>query len=301
MKVFIHGFWVNFLENTDPNKFIFFKLLLGKVFNENIIPGSFVESEILLESVFSPDTYIKAKKWRYTIFFNGESLDRTVNIFLKGHKRLLQLPNYDCILSGRFTDFEKKIINLPLFVSYLYSNQYLRLLQETRIITNANVPKKNICAIISNGDSIRNRILDAFDKRFKIDYAGSYRNNVYRIPGSYNSKEMFDFISGYKFIIAFENTKQETYITEKIVNGFIPNIIPIYWGSNKITDYFNADRFINIVNTNTDYLNILMDKIASILQDDGKYLNIVNQPVFTGGVLSANVDNIAKEIKQILL
>ena len=85
------------------------------------------------------------------------------------------------------------------------------------------------------------------------------------------------------------------------------NSPPRNWKSSEFIRIYNfkCGIFLKLLKktsqTSMQYGNILMDKIASILQDDGKYLNIVNQPVFTGGVLSANVDNIAKEIKQILL
>ena len=235
MKIFINGFWNGFIENSDPNKWFFFKYLLNLVFCENITIGNIYDSDILLESVFSEKTYINYKKWKHTIFFNGESMNYLLE---KKYNRYKYIQNYDCILSGRVTNYDKKIINLPLFISYIYSNNYLHILQESKLIS--IVPKKNICAIISNGKSTlpRNYFLQKLETKIHIDYAGSYKNNVRRIGGAYNSDEMLRFYSEYKFIIAMENTKQETYITEKIINGFLANTIPIYWGSDNISDYF---------------------------------------------------------------
>jgi hypothetical protein len=130
MKVYINGFWNGFIENKDPQKFIFFKSLLDNVFNQNIQIGNLNNSDILLESVFSDETFLNKKKWKYTIFFNGESLQRTVNIMFKNKiNRIKNISNYDCILSGRFTN--NKIVNVPLFIPYIYSNNFLDILQNS--------------------------------------------------------------------------------------------------------------------------------------------------------------------------
>jgi len=297
MKVFVNGFWDGFTENTDPNKWFFFKYLFNQIFNEPITLGNLHESNILLESVFSDKTFINFKKWNYTFFFNGESMNF---LFDKKYPRFREIANYDCILSGRYNNFDNKIINLPLFISYIYYNNYLPILQNTPIVT--NIPKKNICAIISNGNSIkRNYFLDKLESKVHIDYAGKFRNNVERIEGTYNSDKILNFYSEYKFIIALENTKQETYITEKIINGFLSKTIPIYWGSNSITDYFNEDRFINIPNLNDSSINIAIDKIISIINNDEEYLRIVNEPIFKNNELTRNVFDISNDIKKLLL
>lgn len=302
MKVYINGFWNGFIDNTDPQKFIFFELLLKSVFNTNIEISNINESEILLESIFSETTYMHYKKWKYTILFNGESVERTINVLLKNKiNRLKNFPNYDCILSGRFTNISSKIVNVPLFIPYIYSNNFLTILESPKKIT--RVPPKGICAIISNGESnlIRNKILNKLDNIFKIDYAGNYKNNVPKIGGSYNSKEMLDFISQYKFIITMENTKQETYITEKIVNGFLANVIPIYWGSNNVFDYFNEDRFINIPNDSDEAVQNAANYIIELMKDNEKYLKMINSEIFKNKYLNRTINDISNDIKETML
>jgi hypothetical protein len=44
-----------------------------------------------------------------------------------------------------------------------------------------NIPKKNICVIISSPNGIeRNFFLDELEKKIHIDYGGSYKNNIPR-------------------------------------------------------------------------------------------------------------------------
>jgi len=296
MKIFINGFWGGFLENTDPNKSFVLFTILKNVFNDNITIGNLNSSDILLESVFSDKTFINYKKWKYTFFFNGETLKYLSE---KGQNRFKLIPRYDCILSGRHTDFNKKIINFPLFLYYIYSNNYLPLLLSPPIINMS--PNKNICAIISNGSSQeRNHILNKIEEKIKIDYAGNFRNNVPRINGSYNSNDLLNFYSQYKFVICMENTKQETYITEKIINGFLAKTIPIYWGSNNITDYFNEERFINIPDIEEKTINNAIQQIEQIINSEEEYLKFVNKPILKNGYLYRNFNDITRDIKELL-
>lgn len=299
MKVFINGFWSGFIENSAI-KFSFFQKIFELAFKEEITVGNFDESDILFESVFSHKTYINDKKWKYTIFFNGESQQRIVyDTFKNNTHRLSKIQEYDIILTSKFTNKSIKTVNIPFFICYIYSNSYFNILQNPlpRIL----VPKKNICAVISNSNCPkRNYFLDKLQKIVKIDYAGNFRNNTPKISGDFNSDEILNFYSQYKFVICFENTKQETYITEKIINGFLARTIPIYWGSNHIYDYFNKERFINIPNLSEIVINKVFSDIISIISDENKYLQIVNKPIFNNNQLNRNINDIANDIELIL-
>jgi len=298
-KIFVHGFWGGFVENTDPTKFHFFQDLLEQVFGDKIELGSFEDSSLLLESVFSDNTFLDKKKWEYTFFFNGESQSRIIqDHFKKNLFRLSKIANYNCILTGKFTNPQIKTVNLPLFIPYLYSNPHFIPLLENPT-PRETVPSKAICAVISNSNCpLRNSFLDKLSRVFRIDYAGNFRNNVPKIPGAYNSPEIINFYSQYKFVICLENTKQETYITEKIINGFLSKSIPIYWGSNVIYEYFNPERFINVPNLSNEAVHQAIQQIKSVIHDDHKYLKMVNQPIFnTKKDFHPNLNVIAKDIQ----
>lgn len=142
--------------------------------------------------------------------------------------------------------------------------------------------------------------MDKLQEIVRIDYAGNFRNNTPKIPGAYNSNEILNFYSQYKFVICLENTKQETYITEKIINGFLAKTIPIYWGSDNIYDYFNKERFINIPNFSEIMINKAICEIISIITDDSKYLEMVNKPIFNDNQLNKDTSDIANDIKLII-
>jgi hypothetical protein len=53
-----------------------------------------------------------------------------------------------------------------------------------------------------------------------------------------------DWLAGYRFNLAFENTRRAGWCTEKLVDPLHVNTIPIYWGDPRVKDYFNPESFI---------------------------------------------------------
>jgi hypothetical protein len=48
----------------------------------------------------------------------------------------------------------------------------------------------------------------------------------------------------YKYCLVMENTAQDGYITEKIVNAFLGGCMPIYYGTRQVYDIFHSESFI---------------------------------------------------------
>ena len=283
MKLFVYGFWDGFIDKKNPVDIYFFIDLFKKVFETDIEIGNFEESDILLETIFEPNTYLYSKKWKYSFLFSGES---RLNNYYK---------DYTCVLYGEKN--HDNIINVPLFIPILYCSKQMDIINEKK--NNQNIPKKNICAIISNsrGNEI-NFFLDELEKKIHIDYGGSYKNNTQLIKSQYNTEEFIDFVSQYKFVITMENSRGDTYITEKILHGFNAGNIPVYWGSLNISDYFNEERFINLNDiSNTE--NVI-NKIVEIINNDDKYIEIVNKYVYNNNKLDRNVDSIVSDIKNLI-
>jgi hypothetical protein len=84
----------------------------------------------------------------------------------------------------------------------------------------------------------------------------------------------------YKFSIVIENSKQDYYFTEKLIDCFRTGVVPIYWGCPSIGDYFNLDGMI-IFNSLDDLDSIISeindekyDKMYPAIQDN--FLNSEN-------------------------
>jgi len=299
MKLFVHGFWGGFIENTDGIGIQLFLTLFSILYNTNVeICSQFQDCEILFESVFSSETYLLRKEWKHTYLLNGESIQRTACFC--GKARMNLFPKYTCIFSGQ--PKHANVVSLPLFIPYMYSNAHIYSnMMNPRNSKYHHVPTKDCCAIISNSDGmVRNRFLDSLEKHIHIDYAGQYKNNVPRIGGRYFSKETCDFISQYKFIVSMENSRDDTYITEKIMNGFVAGVVPIYWGSSKVFDYFNKDRFLCLEEDDDVSIQRVIDEVIRLSCDPIAYLEKINQPVFLPEHTKHTVESIVKDVGSVI-
>ncbi len=288
-KIYVNGFWGGFVDKTDANNITYFENIFSKLLNNYEITNDVNTANILFESMFS-GSLVRHKKWELTIFYSGEPKTRNYN-------------DYDIVLDSHPT--VNNVVDVPLFVYYIHGNNFLnRLLQPKQII---NVPKKFCCFIVSNPYSIpRNKMFDLLSKYKRVDSYGNHNNNMggKRLGLNYWTNEYFNFLSEYKFIICFENTKKGTYITEKIVNPLISGIIPIYWGTEHYKNVFNEERILYLEDENSeDSYKKIVDKIIELDTDDNKYLQVVNKSVFSNYDYFENnyqTDAIVKKISNVI-
>lgn len=289
MKIFFNGWFSGFFEKTNPGLHVtFFLELFEKVYAEKCELGTFAESDILCEfdMLINTTTVLTQKQWRHSFLFSGESS-------LQCKKEL-----YTCVLWGERN--HKNVVNLPLFVAYSYTNQFLPALENKEGNKNrTSVPLNDVCVIISNpGGQMRNAFLNELEKNMNVCYAGRYRNNIGKtIQSDYNTREFLDFVGQFKFIVSMENSKKDTYITEKIVHGMLAHTIPIYWGSDRVNDYFNPYRFVCLEN---DDIQSTVKKIMNIKNDEKQWLKMVNLPIFTNNKFERTLDTIARDIRCVL-
>jgi len=77
-----------------------------------------------------------------------------------------------------------------------------------------------------------------------VDHISQY-NDLILNKSCYHSQELIDVFSKYKFIICFENSYADGYVTEKIFNCFFAHTIPIYMGAPDISNHINPNSFID--------------------------------------------------------
>lgn len=304
MKVFFN----NFFHDLDLSPFY---CLFRNVFNENIETGTAENSDILFESCFGNNTLLYSKKWTYSFLFLGES-DRRLPLFIENGLQNPRLKDYSCILKGKSENDvnSTNTVNFPLFVFYSYSFDFVTKFKkikydETRFETTRNktiIPHKNVCVIISNTNDQqgRNYFIEKLNEKVAIDFAGEYKNNVERIKDPHCSPKFIDFVSKYKVIITMENSKNDNYITEKILEGFAANSIPVYWGANNVCDYFNHERFINVNSFDEDCINEAISKIIEVLNNPELFIDMVNKPIYANNYTPLTLDGISNNVKKIL-
>lgn len=267
LNVHVNGFWDGFLNKTDANHIGFFETIFPKTMSMSMTNtnNNIHSANVLFESIFSK-SMASNKNWLCKIQYTGEPRWRAI-------------ANYDLTL-GSFEDGEK-IINLPLFVYYIHSRSLLDKLIHRPM--RATVPPKFCCFIVSNGNChVRNKMFNMLSRYKRVDSHGKFQNNTGKpLQSNYSTPEFLDFISNYKFIICFENSKFGTYSTEKIVNPYLASIVPIYWSSHKIKDTLNPESMLFLDDEREESYVKLIQKVIELDCNDEKYLEFVNRPVFS--------------------
>ncbi len=175
-------------------------------------------------------------------------------------------PNYwECDYALSFKRWnDGKNLRYPNYLLYNYSAS--QLIKNTDEIKNIIDRKHSFCSfVVSNPNSAKR--IDFFQKLSKykkVDSGGRYLNNIGR---SINNK--LEFLSNYKFNIAFENCISDGYTTEKIVDAMVSNTIPIYWGNPYISEEFNTKSFFNYSDYQTE--DDLIEDIIAHDKDPDKY------------------------------
>ncbi|NBX69466.1 MAG: hypothetical protein EBR01_10945 [Proteobacteria bacterium] len=102
-----------------------------------------------------------------------------------------------------------------------------------------------LCAYVDRTVRRREQFFHALNRLRKVDSAGRALNNTgYRLPPGDRYQVKVDWLAGYRFNLAFENTRRAGWCTEKLVDPLHVNTIPIYWGDPRVKDFFNPESFI---------------------------------------------------------
>lgn len=287
-KVYFNGFWSGFFERTNPVHVDFFIKLLEDIFQENIVVGNIDDSDILFETIFE-ESKLDSRSWKYTFLFSGES---RLNKFT---------DRYNIVFCSKKNS--ANIINVPEFIPYLYCNYSIDYLEnKDRFIKEENKSPIAITSIISNPSfNERNFLLQTLMQQLPIANFGSVMNNVGgKLQFEYNTLFFNNFLKQFKFILAFENSIDETYITEKVFHGLLSGIIPIYYGSKNITDYINKERIIIIEDLSESSIKKVINKIQYLLNNKEAYDAMIRKPIFTNGKLSRTLESIIQDSRNIL-
>ena len=81
-----------------------------------------------------------------------------------------------------------------------------------------------------------------------VDCWGPVLNNTNGQYLPFFYEDAYKIMKDYKFYISFENepsTGNLSYITEKIMWPYFYRSIPVYWGSDRVTEWFNPNSFVN--------------------------------------------------------
>lgn len=196
------------------------------------------------------------------------------------------VPDFNlCDYAIAFDDltFGDRYIRVPLYELFQYGRRYRTLLDNSfKRIEN----KTAFCGfVVSNDQGMPEReiMFELLSKYKKVDSGGKYKNNV---GGPIKDKLEFD--RQHKFSIVFENCVHPNYTTEKIVDAFIADTIPIYYGNPEIGKEFNTKAFINVHDFSS--FDEVVNRIIEIDNNIELYNAIKKEPLLTGG--HTNLDDL---------
>ena len=262
--IYFHNWWPGFFTKQDANNIGFFEKLLSYTKLKNYqITNDLKIANVLIEAGKPVDGLIN-NNWKIKINFIGEPV-------------FPDYDKYDIVLTG--VNRINNIVDLPLSVMYIHGNNFLNTLEKRQI---NRAPSQFCSFIVSNPKcETRNKMFHMLNQYKKVNSAGRHLNNMGKtLPGTWSSSNHFEFISQHKFMICFENTKMETYSTEKIVNAYLGNTIPIYWASEHIKNIFNEESMLFLEDETEESFNKLIEKIIELDTNDEKYMEFINRPVF---------------------
>jgi len=111
----------------------------------------------------------------------------------------------------------------------------------------------------------------------QVDCPGKVLNNHPPFDShNYDYTLKYEFLSRYKFSVAFENQSVTNYTTEKILHAFVAGSIPIYWGNPQVARLFNPKSFINC----HDFANFaeVLEWVRAVDRDDVLYARYRSEP-----------------------
>jgi len=210
--------------------------------------------------------------WLVYSVFGTEHLkyNNCVKIFYTGENQAPDFNLCDYALGFDYIDFGDRYMRLPLWL--LYPNDIHAMLHKHERQTLDS--KTDFCSfVVSNphGNETRAKFMDMLSEYKQVHSGGRWRNNV---GGPVADKLAFQ--KKHKFSMAFENTIHPGYTTEKIVQSFAAQTIPIYWGDPMVTETFNNEAFINC----NDYpdLESVIERVKEIDQNDVLWLKMIETP-----------------------
>lgn len=194
------------------------------------------------------------------IFFTGENVRPDFNLC-------------DYAIGFDYMQFEDRYFRYPLYM--LYKKSWDKALKKHEFTRDDLKQKTGFCNFIysnSNTQTNRDEFFDRLSDYKRVDSGGRHRNNI---GGPVDDK--VEWQSHYKFSIAFENSIQNGYQTEKLIEAFAARTIPIYFGNPKVLSEINPDSFI--ICNSIDEFDDVIQRVKAIDNDDDLYMKMLQAPM----------------------
>jgi len=275
IKIKFFGFWPDF--NVKDN---FILDILNERYNVILCD----DPDFVFVSVFEPYPYSYIDYDCVRIFYTGEPV-------------CADFTNFDYAVGFDDLKLYDRYCNFPNPIAELYYKDKFssKSREEAQGILNS---KEYFCNYIYGHQSAeggREAVLSKIQEYKRVEIAGRFMNNMPDGKVIPFNKEKLEFLNKCKFTLACESMVYPGFTTEKIMQAFEGNTIPIYYGNPDVSKIYNPKAFINLMDF--DNLEDALEKIIEIDNNDELYIQMLMEPKF----LDENyIENKYNEFRQFL-
>ncbi|MBE6820311.1 MAG: hypothetical protein E7516_04610 [Ruminococcaceae bacterium] len=135
----------------------------------------------------------------------------------------------------------------------------------------------NLIASYDSENNYRSKLFNELSKYKFIDSPGKFLKNCDE-QVRFQDDSKINFQKRCKFSLCIESAVNAGFNTEKIMDAFYAETIPVYYGDPEIVKIFNPKAFINA----SDYATVedVVKRIIEIDNDDDLYIKMLNEPIF---------------------
>lgn len=256
IKLKFIGFWAGF-DVTD-NAIID---ILKERYNVELSE----DPDYVFVSVFEDEPYSYTQYDCVRIFYTGEpfSPDFTSFDYAIGYDNITFCDRYCYFPNSIFGLFDKEKLKGKSF-------------EEANAIYNK---KEYFCNFIYKHPTVpghREAIFNKLQEYKRVESAGTFMNNMPDGKIIPFSKEKIEFLNKCKFTIASESMSVPGFTSEKIMQAYEGNTIPVYYGDPEITKVYNPNAFVHITDLNK--LDEVLEKIIEIDNNKDLYIKMLMEP-----------------------
>ena len=140
------------------------------------------------------------------------------------------------------------------------------LLEKRELPKNLFKQRDFACVFMANPQPTRLRLIEELGKYGNVDVYGLYSGK--------SARNKYEIVKNYNFMICPENDLFPGYVTEKLLDAYMCDVVPLYWGDLGSDEYINQRSFLNLNNFHS--LEDFSSHVADL--DEHSYTKIYNQP-----------------------
>ena len=190
-----------------------------------------------------------------------------VKLLISGENSHPDFNFFDYAVGSDEMTFLDRYLRFPHFAAY----PEFAAMRDENAMTDEQLLGRGFCSFVvsrgtgHHGDPMRELFFRELSKYRKVDSGGKYLNNIGRPV-----MDKLAFCRGYKFHIAFENSSSPGYTTEKLMQAFAADTVPIYYGNPTVGRDFREEGLVLV--RGPDDVARAVDEVVALDRDDAAYL-----------------------------